>query len=508
MTPAPPPPPKDDSVDVNDMLNAGKPEHEGLDPDSLDADFEQELEDLFSDDLEEERAAADEDGDEEPIVLDEYVTVENDGNVEVEEPGPENPEDPEDPEDPEEEDAEEPLLVLDDLADDGDEPLLLDDVMEAEAGAADEDDEDVAALLDDIAEENEPEPEAAGDDEDVIELDDLLDEPADEPTDEPTDEPMDELADLDDLLAEAGESGDDQAGDADEGPGPDMDMDLAGDEDEDEDELLLLDDVLPEEPAAESADEETDAAESPEISPESESAADPLDAALADEADQADELPDIPVDQAVPEDALDLIMDEPAEEPGTASDAAQEEGSPVIEGVDDSEISGLAGLDRLDDDMEDMDSLLDNVEVDVTDVVGGPDGDEEAGSDLADSDLDDMGLDDVDLPEMELPEVDLSAGMAAAAAMDMGDELAREAMPPDAGVDVSDEVDVDQLLADVRTETVTVSVPELQAKVARLEARVAELEGRIREEIATLLPAEAARIIREEIAALASELDD
>jgi pilus assembly protein FimV len=146
--------------------------------------------------------------------------------------------------------------------------------------------------------------------------------------------------------------------------------------------------------------------------------------------------------------------------------------------------------------------------VDVTDVVGGPDGDEEAGSDLADSDLDDMGLDDVDLPEMELPEVDLSAGMAAAAAMDMGDELAREAMPPDAGVDVSDEVDVDQLLADVRTETATVGVPELQAKVARLEARVAELEGRIREEIATLLPAEAARIIREEIVALASELDD
>jgi pilus assembly protein FimV len=494
MTPAPPPPPKDDSVDVNDMLNAGKPEHEGLDPDSLDADFEQELEDLFSDDLEEERAAADEDGDEEPIVLDEYVTVENDGNVEVEEPGPENPEDPED------EDGDEPLLVLDDLAEDGDEPLLLDDVMEAEAGAADEDDEDVAALLDDIAEENAPEPEAAGDDEDIIELDDLLDEP--------TDEPMDELADLDDLLAEAGESGDDQAGDADEGPGPDMDMDLAGDEDGDEDELLLLDDVLPEEPRAESADEETDAAESPEISHEPESAADPLDAALADEADQADELPDIPVDQAVSEDALDLIMDEPAEESGTASDAAQEEGSPVIEGVDDSEISGLAGLDRLDDDMEDMDSLLDNVEVDVTDVVGGPDGDEEAGSDLADSDLDDMGLDDVDLPEMELPEVDLSAGMAAAAAMDMGDELAREAMPPDAGVDVSDEVDVDQLLADVRTETATVGVPELQAKVARLEARVAELEGRIREEIATLLPAEAARIIREEIVALASELDD
>jgi len=91
-------------------------------------------------------------------------------------------------------------------------------------------------------------------------------------------------------------------------------------------------------------------------------------------------------------------------------------------------------------------------------------------------------------------------------------------MPPDAGVDVSDDVDVDQLLADVRTESASApaavpgsapaSVAELQDKVARLEARVAELETRIREEIAHLLPAEAARIIREEIAALAREMDD
>ncbi|MBU4475834.1 MAG: hypothetical protein KKC48_11140, partial [Proteobacteria bacterium] len=118
MTPAPPPPPTDDSVDVNDVLNAGKPENEGLDPDSLDADFEQELEDLFSDDLEEEGAAADE-GDDEPIVLDEYVTVENDGNTEVQ--------DDESMDDLAGDD--EALLLLDDLTDE-DDPMLLDDVAE------------------------------------------------------------------------------------------------------------------------------------------------------------------------------------------------------------------------------------------------------------------------------------------------------------------------------------------------------------------------------------------
>ncbi|MFH1914164.1 MAG: hypothetical protein ABIK45_07810 [Pseudomonadota bacterium] len=446
MTPAPPPSHKDDSVDVNDMLNAGKPEHEGLDPDSLDADFEQELEDLFSDDLEEEQAAGDED-DGEPIVLDEYVTVENDGNVTV--PDMDMTSDTGDDDE---------LMLLDDLADDDGELLLLDDMADDDAAnavaatLADDEDQDMAALLEDIAEANEPEPES-GEDDEVIELDDLLDEPAEE------------LEDLDALLVEAeaeGESGADLDG---PGLGDDLDDDLDDDMDDD---ILLLDEVVTAEPDTE-----------PDTEP------DALDAALAGEMMQTDALhaesgQDRSVDEAVPEEALDLLMDEP-EDDGSADDG----------------LSDLTGLDALEDDMEDMDSLLDNVEVDVSDVMG---------DSMRDSMTDDMGepIADADISDMDLPDMDMPD-------MDMGNELAREAMPPDAGLDVSDDVDMDQLLADVRPEVSEIaeaSLPELQAKVARLEARVAELESRIRQEIANLLPAEAARIIREEISALASELED
>lgn len=462
MTPAPPPSHKDDSVDVNDMLNAGKPEHEGLDPDSLDADFEQELEDLFSDDLEEEQAAGDAD-DGEPIVLDEYVTVENDGIDEDMDMAPGAGNDTGDDDE---------LMLLDDVADDDGEVLLLDDmaadVDDDPANAvtkalADAEDQDMAALLEDIAEANEPEPESAEDDE-VIELDDLLDEPAED------------LDDLDALLAEAGDEPGNETGD---------------------DDILLLDEVVAE-PDAE-----------PDMEP------DALDAALAEEMDSdAAQAQDIPVSEAVPAEALDQLMDDP--EADSADDG----------------FSDLTGLDALEDDMEDMDSLLDNVEVDVSDVMGDS-MTADIGADMGADMDDDMGsLSDADISDMDLPEVDMSgvgrpgpAVSAAAAAMagdpdvdamdmdgmDLGDELAREAMPPDAGLDVSDDVDMDQLLADVRPEASAMgeaSLPELQAKVARLEARVAELESRIRQEIANLLPAEAARIIREEISALASELED
>jgi pilus assembly protein FimV len=78
-------------------------------------------------------------------------------------------------------------------------------------------------------------------------------------------------------------------------------------------------------------------------------------------------------------------------------------------------------------------------------------------------------------------------------------------MPPDAGMDV--DADVDMLLAETREEAEP-TLEDLQATVRQLEGRVEELERRLREEIAQLVPAEAAKIIREEIAALAAELDD
>jgi pilus assembly protein FimV len=355
----------------------------------------------------------------------------------------------------------------------------------------------MAALLDDIAEDNAPE--AEPDAEEVIELDDLLDE-------------ADDLADLDALLAEADEA---------PGMGGDADLDALGeamadaeitevaedseDAEDEEDAVLLLDDTLADDILLEEAMTD-DALADDQLADDFSAGADRgvsdpddlMDAALAEAAHA-----DLPVEESVPEDELDLLMDEP-------------------EGADGGEISDLTGLDSLDGDMEDMDSLLDNVEVDVSgvvsDAVSGPDdtGDEAVGGgidfdDLPDADI--PGPDDSDLDDSDLDDSDMDI-----MGSDMGDVLTAEAMPPDAGVDVSDDVDVDQLLADVRTESASVaaavpgpasaSVAELQDKVARLEARVAELETRIRQEIASLLPAEAARIIREEIAALAREMDD
>ena len=208
-----------------------------------------------------------------------------------------------------------------------------------------------------------------------------------------------------------------------------------------------------------------------------------MDAALAEEL-----APEVPVDEAVAEADIEDILDEPEAEGDDLPDLADEAldldaalGESEVEPVEatvpvDSELTGLDELDE--EDMDDVDSLLDNVEVDVSDVM---DADEEEA-------------------EIEVPDVEMDASL--------GDVLAAEVMPPDVGVDVSDDVDVDQLLVEARSEAEASSVAELQGKVALLESRVEELEKRLRDEIAQLVPAEAARIIREEIAALAAELDD
>jgi len=244
---------------------------------------------------------------------------------------------------------------------------------------------------------------------------------------------------------------------------------------------MILDDVA-EEMVLE--DVETEAPVDEEISLEPE---DMMDASLAEEP-----TPEVPVEEAIADEEIDLLMDEPEAEPVIEDvlETSAEEDALTIEADDGVGVSDLAGLDQLEDedDIEDMDSLLDNVEVDVSDVVA----DEieiEAGVD---------GVDDID--DIEIPDMDVDTGLT--------DMLTEEAMPHDAGVDVSDDVDVDQLLADVRTEAGASTVADLQGKVALLEARVEDLENRLREEIAQLVPAEAARIIREEIAALAQELGD
>ncbi|HKI80987.1 MAG TPA: hypothetical protein VKA04_05025, partial [Pseudodesulfovibrio sp.] len=133
--------------------------------------------------------------------------------------------------------------------------------------------------------------------------------------------------------------------------------------------------------------------------------------------------------------------------------------------------SELTGLDQLeDDDIEDVDSLLDNVEVDVSGVMDTEETDADLDDDMV-MDLDEGSLDDV---------------------------LTAKSMPSDA--------DVDMLLAETHEETP--SLEALQDTVRQLEDRVEELERRLRDEIAQLVPAEAAKIIREEIAALAADLED
>lgn len=400
MTPAPPPP-TDDRVDVNDLLNEPAAESEGLDPDSVDADFEQELEDLFSDDLEEQTPPADDDDG--PVVLDDVVA-----------------------EDGQDDGVDDDLLVLDDVADD--DLIILDDVVAEDGEAADADEAagelddiaDVESLVDDIAEEN------------VIEDDLEVEE--------------DDAIELDDLVEEAGDSG--------------------------EEDIMDLDELIEEEGGPEEADE----LDQEEISIEPE---DLMDVALAEETE-----PEVPVEEAVADEEIESLMDEPEPEAEPVSEPQvvmgnvfeSEAGEAASPEEADSELTGLDELEV--GDIEDVDSLLDNVEVDVSDVVDAE----------ADLDAENLDMDDLD--------------------GSMEEVLTAESMPPDAGMDLSSDVDMDQLLEEARTEAGEASLAGLQSTVHTLEARVEELERRLRDEIAQMVPAEAARIIREEIAALAAELDD
>jgi len=458
-------PSKDDSVEVSEMLGETAPASEGINLDDVDSDFEQELEDLFSDDLAEDGAVAEEAEGNEPIMLDEIAENMEDSVFE-------------------DDDVDEAALeaIVQPSGDDDDELILLDEIVEEDTTSVVED-QDLTSLVEDIAEES---PDDAV--EEIIMLDDLAEE-------------EEEVADLDALLEAAEEPALDAADDADalilddvvveenateaadeilleevveEAPADEILLEDVVEEEPAEE--LLLEDVIEEAPATEVeeaaqveeaaveelADEllpEDIVEEAPNVEveePAEEISFEPedmMDAALAE-----DNLPEVPVEDAVPDEELEMLLDEP-----------EEEEISMPESQDDSGIAELAGIEELEsDDMEDMDSLLDNVEVDVSDLA-----------------------DDVEA----LPETDL------------GGALAAEVMPADSGIDISDEVSVDELLADVVDEDIP-TVEALQSKVALLEARVEDLETRLRDEIAQLVPAEAARIIREEITALAQELDD
>ncbi|MGE4553296.1 MAG: hypothetical protein AB7D57_09295, partial [Desulfovibrionaceae bacterium] len=239
MPPATANPPDDDLLELDDIVDPKPKKGKGLDADSVDMSFEQELEELFSEDL-----AADEGGEitapegEETLLLDDIAEGDEGlpdldaddlaaggdvgdalllDDLAMDDLAGDEPEPAAAPAASEDEDD---TLLLEDLAEDApaeldgdldaglemepdagadDDALLLDDLAPA-AGTADDGDDLDALLLDEPADESAAEPAGADDDLDAL----LLDEPADESAAAPT--PADD-ADisvpdgLDDLLA-------------------------------------------------------------------------------------------------------------------------------------------------------------------------------------------------------------------------------------------------------------------------------------------------------------------
>ncbi|WP_272701074.1 hypothetical protein [Desulfovibrio sp. Fe33] len=415
MTPAPPPP-KDDA-DVRDVLNEPAVESEGFDLDSVDADFEQELEDLFADDLED-APVPDESGG--PVLLD---------DVAGDEP------------------ANDELLVLDDVvgepaaggsAPEGDDLLLLDDVVEEPVEELD--DENELIVLDEVVDLVEKADAAEGETwavasetgEDDMELS------AGEESGE-----NDEIINLDDLAEEPVSFGSDE---------PEVS------EEPQEEPLIDLDDLIGEESPAEAEETIFESGSEPAL----------------DDAPAAEEPIVELVDEALPVVEPDAVMEEVEE----LEEAPAADDLPSVELMD----AELTGLDELgDDDIEDVDSLLDNVEVDVSDVVDSEEVDAEMDDDMV------MDLDEGSLDEALAAESGPSDSMDESMGEDMSETGQLPVIPAGEGEP---------------------TLAELQAKVRQLEGRVEELELRLRDEIAQMVPAEAARIIREEIAALAADFDD
>lgn len=430
MTPVPPPDSPEDILEMTDLVEDATSKK--ADDAATDADFEQELEDLFSEELDDGHGGDAYDA--EPVLLDEPV----DSSEQVEAPAAEE---------------EEAVMDLTDVVEDDSDTLLLDDI-------AEESDEADALLLDEVVEE----PDEAVLLEDVVEADEVA-----QPVEEADDA---DAVVLDDVIEEV--ASDDEAASSVEPVVADADG---------ADDTLVLDDVV-----------EEAAAVSPEES--SENALD-LDGVDVDDILAEDEEGDAPVSDeeiAALDDLLDDIdTDEPSAEEDSSLDldALLDEGS-AGEGEENiaqeatGEVADDAGMDAS---IEDMEPPLDDVDVSA---VLADDGDEIV-ADLAGASLldDDLGL--------------------------------------DAGVDVSDEVDVNELMGDVSPESVGVgdlvsrmdALEErfallggsdeggqtLEERIASMEEKLAGVEELVRSEVERLVPSEAARIIREEIEHLARELD-
>ncbi|MEF2145786.1 MAG: hypothetical protein V3573_10095 [Desulfovibrionaceae bacterium] len=527
MTPAPPDKTSpDDILELSELVDKKSADKDGLDADNVDMTFEQELEELFSEDL-----AADDDSLAPPSAPNKGrndLSLDDLGDFDAAdllEPAPESgDEEPILLDAPEEPDTEDDPMILEDMA--------LDDAAPEEAEAAS--DEDDILLLDDISAEPEPE-----EDEPLILEDMALDE--EPPAPAPAEEPSGELDDgiemiLDEVVQEDGEAEQPQEETLPEGDDLDaldlsdlVEADTEGEEEEllDLDEMIAAgqDETVPREDAVASETEQPEEADDVfELSLEdavNDAVEDTLQAALAD-AEQAGEIPvsdqdddvlDLDEELVMDADSADdedlpfeldetVLSDEQVPDLNAFAGDADEEQPDLLDAADVAIAAAALQKDTAD---EDTDTLLDGMDIDIGDL------DEDAPKEIDDLDqlspLEESLLDelDKDLDDGFIDELDSPLDTDMAVVMEEEEELDSEQ---------NLHVNVDTLLTEIEAEAGSeesrdaVIAPDLAARLDILEQRLSDIEAMIRSEVARALPAEAARIIREEIQAIQEEFEE
>lgn len=574
----------DDILELTDIVEGDGNSSGDSSPEATDADFEQELEDLFAEELGEEAPT----GEAEPIMLDD-VAEEGDDSPATEKPDAKAPE----------ADAEDDVLVLDDMVEDDSEPLVLDDiigdgeddgVLELGEDLTVSDDEEPLELgadfevPDDAAQPEaeaaaEPSPESAEDtagpeaDEEPLDLgaemeapgtDDDLDLDGLEDALSDDDQPQDEEDDIDALLAgvdEISEETSQPAAAAEADSGDDLDAieldDLLEEGGEGE---TAAEEPQPEEAAQEEKPqeisqeaepaEEAGPAEEPvaEPAPEAEPAAQPETATEPEAPAEAPAEPEVaqpgPEADAEADDIDSLLADVEGEEPPAVQEDAQgEEGpeeaaldaiiaedidiaEPDIDALTDEELASLGGStdEDLGEDMDDEDamgSLLDESEIDAPDMADESfDLDSDLTTDAVVSEALMMRIDALEnrLGQMEggggasvdnrvgrIEEMLMKAGAAHELELVSRVDVLENRVEGFKGF-IREEVKkaVRDLVADEARKAVTEAAADFEPETPDTDP-VAEM---VREEVAKAVPAEAARIIREEIAALMNEMGD
>ncbi len=388
----------DDLMDLSDIDNDEK--QDDLDADAVDMTFEQELEELFSEDLD----TPDDDSiaNDKVLSLDDLVDEEdNEDDLSLDEISNDIPADTTT-------ETEEERDILEDMGDD--EILLLDDIAEA-------DDNDAPLILDDLVLEDD-------ENEDALMLNDVVEDKTDD-----IDALLNEVAEVDQVETDAPEQTADDVEALDltdlASDGNEVDLDEVGLDDMDEDDLdvdaLLGEDSTSPEPA------------------------------LADTADDSD-------------DGLDILADFPED---------------------------LAA---------DQNDNLEDLPLDFTD-------------DLKDNELLDATSNESDLDEFSIDLVDEDATMDIdPTELNLGNDTLDHAENIDELLDDVD-LDVDTLLTEIETDKpqpmqdvdeAPTGNAELADRMTAIENRLDQMEEIIQNEVART----AAQIIREEIAALAGELED